>query len=85
MRDDNAAEDRFSDFRRRITMKRRPREHKDERTSTTEQHVPRRISTKTTPPEHTVAVTTQEAPNRHREKTMRIASVEKNDGATHAP
>ena len=61
MRDDNAAEDRFSDFRRRITMKRRPREHKDERTSTTEQLVPRRISTKTTPPEHTVAVTTRSA------------------------
>ena len=82
MREDNADEDRAgpsnllgSDVRRRITTK-TPREDKDVRTSTTEQHVPRRISGKTRPSEHTVAVTTQEAPNGHREKTMRIASVE---------
>ena len=82
MRQDNADEDRAgpsslsgSDVRRRITTK-TPREDKDVLTSTTEQHVPRKISGKTRPSEHTVAVTTQEAPNGHREKTMRIASVE---------
>ena len=84
MREDNAdEEDRAghpsssgSDVRRRITTKREPREDKEEQTSTTEQHVPRRISGMTTPPEHNVAVTTQEAPDGHRVKTMRIAHVE---------
>ena len=36
----------------------------------------RQFSEKTTPSEHTVTVTTQEALEGHREKTMRIASVE---------
>ena len=49
------------DGRRRIATKREPREVRDERTSITEQHVPRRISGKQTPSQHPVAVTTQEA------------------------
>ena len=40
------------------------------------EHVPRRILEKTTPQEHAVAVTTQEAPDGYREKTMRIEDVE---------
>ena len=66
-----------SDIRRRITTKREPREVTDQQTSISEQHVPIRISEKTTASEHTIAVTTQEAPDGHREKTMRIAIVEK--------
>ena len=58
-----------SDSRRRITMKREPREVRDERPSTNEQHVPRRILGKTTPP-------TQQALDGSREETMRIANVE---------
>ena len=65
-----------SDSRRRITTKREPREVRDERPSTTEQHVPRRILGKTTPREQAVAVTTQEALDGSREETMRIANVE---------
>ena len=65
-----------SDSRRRITTKREPREVRDERSSTTEQHVPRKILVKTTPREQAVAVTTQEALDGSREKTMRIAYVE---------
>ena len=64
------------DSRRRITTKREPREVRDERPSTNEQHVPRRILGKTTPREQAVAVTTQEALDGSREKTMRIANVE---------
>ena len=67
-----------SDNRRRITTKREPREVRDEQSSTTEQHVPRRIFGKATPQEHAVAVTTQEAVDGYREKTMRIANVENN-------
>ena len=66
---------KVSDCRRRITTKREPREVRDERSSTTEQHVPRRILGKTTPREQAVAVTTQEALDGSREKTMRIANV----------
>ena len=57
-------------------MKREPREVRDEQPSTTEQHVPRRISGKTTPQDRAVAVATQEALDGYREKTMRIANVE---------
>ena len=67
-----------SDSRRRITTKREPRDVRDDQPSTTEQHVPRRILGKTAPQEHPVAVTTQEAVDGYREKTMRIASVENN-------
>ena len=49
---------------RRITTKRDPREVRDERASTNEQHVPRRILGKTTPREQAAAVPTQEAPAR---------------------
>ena len=64
-----------SDGRRRITTKREPREVRNEEPTVIEQHVPRRILGKTTPQEHAVAVTTQEAPNWYREKTMRIENV----------
>ena len=67
-----------SDSRRRITTKRIPREVRDEQTSVTEQHVPRRISGETKPSEHTVAVTTQEALDGYRKQTMSIANVENN-------
>ena len=67
-----------SDGRRRITTKREPREVRDEQTSTTEQDVPGRTSEKTTPQEHAVAVTTQEALDGYSEKTMRIANAENN-------
>ena len=50
-----------SDGRRMIKTKIEPREVRDEHSSTTEQHVPRRIMGKTTSQEHAVAVTTQEA------------------------
>ena len=66
------------DSRRRITTKSEPREVKDEQSSTTEHHVPRRIVAKTAPQERAVAVTTQEALDGSREKTMRIANVENN-------
>ena len=46
--------------------------------TTTEQHLARRITGKTTPMGHTVAVATQEAFDGSREKAMRIASVENN-------
>ena len=65
-----------SDSRRRITAKREPREVRVEQSSSTEQHVPRRLFGKTTPQGHSVAVTTQEALDGSREKTMRIANVE---------
>ena len=57
-------------------MKREPREVRDDRSSTTEQHVPRRVFGKTTPQERAVAVTTQEALDGSREKTMKISNVE---------
>ena len=63
---------------RRITTERQPREARDEQSTATEQHVPRRMLGKTTPQGHTVAVTTQEALDGSREKTMRVANVENN-------
>ena len=57
---------------------REPLEVRDAQSSTTEQHVPRRVLGKTTPQEHAVAVTTREAWDGHREKTMSIATVENN-------
>ena len=65
-----------SDGRRRITTKREPHEVRDEEPTVIEQHVPRRILVNTTPQEHAVAVTPQEAPDGYREKTMRIENVE---------
>ena len=59
------------------TTKREPREVRDEQ-STTEQHIPRRVFGKTASQERAVAVTTQEALDGSREKTMRIANVENN-------
>ena len=67
-----------ADSRRRITTKGKPREVRDEQSSTMEQHDPRRVLGKTTPQEHAVAVTTQEALDGYREKTVIIASVENN-------
>ena len=67
-----------ADSRRRIPTRTEPREVRDEQSSTTEQHVPRRILEKTTPQEHAVAVTTQGALDGYRERTMRIANVENN-------
>ena len=49
------------DSRRRITTKREPREARDEQPVANGQHVPRRMSGKTTPQGHAVAVTTEEA------------------------
>ena len=66
------------DSRRRITTKRDPREAGDEQSTVTGQHVPRRMSGKTTPQGHAVAVTTQEALDGSREKTMRVANIENN-------
>ena len=66
MRRDNAEENRAEHLsssgsdRRRIITKRGPCEARDAQTSVTEQHVPR-VSGKTMPSEHPVAVTTQEA------------------------
>ena len=60
------------DSRRRITTKREPREARDEQPPVAGQHVPR----KTTPQGHAVAVTTQEASDGSREKTMRVANME---------
>ena len=84
MREDSADEDRAehpilsgSDSKREeFTTKREPREVRDERPSTNEQHVPKRILGMTTPREQAVAVTTQEALDGSREKTMRIENVE---------
>ena len=66
------------DSRRRITTKREPRETRDEQPTVTSQHVPRRMSGKTTPHSHAVAITTQEASDGSRERTMRVAKVENN-------
>ena len=63
------------DTRRRITTKRRPREVRDEQSSIIGQHVPRRTFGKTAPQE---CVTTHEALDGSRVKTMRIANVENN-------
>ena len=70
--DESAGESNPSgpDRRRRITTKREPREARDEQSTVTGQHVPRRMSGKTTPQGHAVAVTTQEASDGSREKTM---------------
>ena len=57
-----------------------PREVRSEQRSTTQQHVPRRIQEKTTSSEHAVAVTTQEALDGYRERTMRIANVKNKSG-----
>ena len=66
------------DSRRRVMTKREPREARDEQSTVTRQHVPRRMSGKTTPQGHAVAVTTQEALDEPREKTMRVANIENN-------
>ena len=60
----------------RSQQKREPREVRDEQSSATEQHVPRRIPGKTAPQDRAVAVTTQEALDGYFERTMRIANVE---------
>ena len=65
-----------SDGRRRITTKREPREVRHDQSSSTEQHVPRMISGRTTPQERAVAVTSQEALDGYRESTMTIAKVD---------
>ena len=65
--DENRAEHPSSsllDSRRRITTKRNRREVRDEQTSITGEHVPTRISEKTAPSLHTVAVTTQKGTGR---------------------
>ena len=51
---------------------------KDEQSTVTGQHVPRKMSGKKTPQGHGVAVTTQEASDRSREKTTRVAHNENN-------
>ena len=66
------------DSTRRITIKREPQVASDEQSTVTSQHVPRKMSGKTTPQGHSVAVTTQEASDRFREKTMRVANIENN-------
>ena len=79
--DENSGGHRSSarpDSSRRITTKREPREVRDEQSNVTEQHVPRRIFGKTAPQERAVAVTTQEALDGSREKTMGFANVENN-------
>ena len=63
------------DSRRRITTK---REARDEQSTVTSQHVSRRMSGKTTPQGLAVAVTTQEALDGSREKTVRVANIENN-------
>ena len=57
---------------------REAREARDEQPTVAGQHVPRRMSGKTTPQGHAVAVTTQEASHGSREKTMRVANIENN-------
>ena len=64
--------------KRRISTKREPREARDEQSTVTSQHVPRRMPGKTTPQGHAVADTTQEASDGAREKTMRVANIENN-------
>ena len=83
MREDSADENSaghpsssLPDSRWRITTKWEPRAGRDEQASATEQHVSRRMSGKTTPSEHAVGVTTQEALDGYSEKTMRITNVE---------
>ena len=66
------------DSRRKIMTKREAREARDEQSTVTRQHVPRRIFLKTTPQGHAVAVTTQEALDGFRKKTMRVANIENN-------
>ena len=66
------------DSRRKITTKREPREARDEQSIATSQQVPRRMSRKTTPQSHAMAVTTQEASDGSREKVMRVANIENN-------
>ena len=81
MVDENSAEHSIpsgSDSRRRITTKRDPREARDGQSIATEQHVARWILRKTTPHDHAVVVTTQEASDGSREKTMRVANIENN-------
>ena len=51
---------------------------RNEQSTATEQHVPRRILGKTTPQGHAVVVTTQEALDGSGEKTMRVANIENN-------
>ena len=67
-----------TDSSRKITTKCEPCEVRDEQTSITEQHVPRSMTVKTTQSEHTIEVTTQEATDGYRWKTMRISHVETN-------
>ena len=62
----------------RITTKRGPREARDEQSAVTGQHVPTRMSEKTTPQGHAVAVTTQEASDASRDKATRVANIENN-------
>ena len=57
---------------KRMIDKERPREARDEQSTVTGQHVPRRMSGKTTPQGHAAAVTTQEASDGSHEKTMNI-------------
>ena len=69
---------RVSDIKGRITTKGEPREVRDEPTSIIEQHVARRISGENDAFRTRVAVTTHEAMDGYREKTMKIANVENN-------
>ena len=66
------------DSRTRITTEREPREARDEQSTAISQHVPRRMSRKTTPQGHAVAVTTQEASDGSREEAMRVANIKNN-------
>ena len=67
------------DSRRRITTKREPREARDEQSTVTSLLVPRRMSGKTSPQAHAVAVTTQEASDGSREN-FRVANIENSLG-----
>ena len=64
------------DSRRRITTKREPPEAMDEQPTVAGQHVPRRMSEKTTPQGHAVAVTTQEASDWSRSREHREQLIE---------
>ena len=66
------------DSRRRITTKREPREARDELSTATSQHVPKRMSGKTIAQGHAVAVTTQKVSDGSREKAMRVDNIENN-------
>ena len=87
MREDNADENRaghpsssWSDSRRGITTK-RARDVRDAQANVNEQHeqhVPGIIWGKTTLSEHPFAVTTHDALDGYREKTVRVANVENN-------